>query len=75
MTIERPMFPPRGPMAEAWHRRHAIMLASQLPEDLKDARIILRLAEELVNGLLDKSDSAPKAAQVVTLVAGPGDVS
>jgi hypothetical protein len=47
------------------------MLASQLPEDLKDARIILRLAEELVNGFLDKPDSAP----VVTLIAGPGDVA
>ena len=75
MTIERPMFPSRGPMAEAWHRRHAIMLASQLPEDLKDARIRLRLVEELVNGFLDKLEVSRKPPRVVTLVAGPGDAS
>ena len=37
---------------ENWHRRHAIQLASQLPEGTEDALAVLRLAAELVTGFL-----------------------
>ena len=33
---------------EHWHRRQAIGLASQLPEDLDDARLVIRSLERLV---------------------------
>jgi hypothetical protein len=50
-----------------WHRRHAIMLASQLPENTVDAQIILRLTTELVEGFLADSDK-PEPAKVLTIV-------
>jgi hypothetical protein len=50
-----------------WHRRHAVMLASQLPEDTLDALIVLRLATELVEGFLAGSDK-PEPAKVLTFV-------
>ena len=31
-----------------WHRRHAMMLASQLPENLTDAELILQAMQELM---------------------------
>lgn len=37
----------------SWHRRHAIQLASQLPEGTEDAMIILRLMTQLVTDFLD----------------------
>jgi hypothetical protein len=30
---------------ESWHRRHAITLASQLPDNVEDGLIILRLVQ------------------------------
>jgi hypothetical protein len=33
---------------EAWHRRHAIQIAAQLPDDPDDALIVLELAKNLV---------------------------
>jgi hypothetical protein len=45
---------------EQWHRRHALMLASQLPEKSDDAIIILRLAIELAEGFLADSPSLPR---------------
>ena len=37
---------------EAWHRRHAIHIASELPDQPEDALIVLRLATQLVTGFL-----------------------
>jgi hypothetical protein len=34
------------PKINSWHRRHAIMLASQLPDNSEDGLIILQLARE-----------------------------
>jgi hypothetical protein len=50
-----------------WHRRHAVMLASQLPEDTTDALIVLRLALELAEGFLANSDWH-ESAKVLTIV-------
>ena len=46
------------------------MLASQLPETLADAVIILRLAIELAEGFLAGSDK-PDPAKVLTIVRDP----
>ena len=53
-----------------WHRRHAIHLASQLPDDTADALIVLRLAIELTEGFLAGSDK-PEPAKVLTIVRDP----
>ena len=41
-------------MSDAWHRRQAVAIASTLPEDAADARIILKLAMELLDGFLSE---------------------
>lgn len=51
-----------------WHRRHALQLACQLPEDSEDAPIVLRMATQLVTGFLAEPDEAPKAATVLSIV-------
>lgn len=43
-------------MSDAWHRRQAVAIASTLPEDVADARIILRLAMELLDGFLSEGN-------------------
>jgi hypothetical protein len=53
----------------SWHRRHPIMLASQLPEGIEDARIILRLITELVNDFLAQDEQPANA--VVKLLRDP----
>jgi hypothetical protein len=58
------------PKEEAWHRRHAVMLASQLPECTDDALIILRLTNQLVTDFLTQADETPKGAPVVAFVRG-----
>ncbi len=32
-----------------WHRRHALMLASQLPENTADARLVIQAVTELLD--------------------------
>jgi hypothetical protein len=44
---------------EAWYRRHAIMLASQLPDRHEDGLIVLRLATRRVVDFLAESEPAP----------------
>jgi hypothetical protein len=51
-----------------WHRRHAVMLASQLPEKTEDALAVLRLATELVTGFLAVDEPKAASTQIVTLV-------
>jgi hypothetical protein len=51
-----------------WHRRHAVMLASQLPEETEDALAVLRLATELVTGFLAVDEPKAASTQIVTLV-------
>jgi hypothetical protein len=57
-------------MAENWHKRHAIMLASQLPDNASDANAIIRELQNLVDTWLHPAEvSAP--AKVVSLVRDP----
>ncbi len=39
---------------DVWHRRQALAIAVSLPEDLEDARLILRLTTELLNGFISQ---------------------
>ena len=41
-------------MIEGWHRRHAIQIAAQLPEEPNDALIVLELTTNLVREFLDQ---------------------
>lgn len=38
----------------AWHKRNAIHIVAQLPDDPKDALIVLALARALVTGFLQE---------------------
>lgn len=42
-------------LSDAWHRRQAVAIASTLPEDIADAKIVLQLAMELVDGFLSEA--------------------
>jgi hypothetical protein len=35
-----------------WHKRHALQLAAQLPDDPDDALLVLQYARQLVEGFL-----------------------
>jgi len=55
---------------ENWHRRHAIMLAGQLPDDKEDALTVLRLATQLVTDFLVEPEPVRKPALVVVPIGG-----
>jgi hypothetical protein len=40
-------------MPSAWHKRQAMLLAAQLPENSADARMILQAMQELIDNFLD----------------------
>jgi hypothetical protein len=54
---------------QAWHRRHAIILAGQLPEGKEDALLVLDAARRLVTlpGFWDGGDPNPKPAKLVRI--------
>lgn len=51
-------------VSDAWHRRQAVAIASTLPEDTADAKIILQLTMELLDGFLSDSGTIPTAPDV-----------
>jgi hypothetical protein len=54
---------------ENWHRRHVVMLASQLPEETADALMVLDLVRELmVSFLAVEQQPEPAKSPVVKLV-------
>jgi hypothetical protein len=57
---------------EPWHRRHAVMLAGQLPDGQGDALLVLELAIKLVREFLVEPEIEKKLAPVVTLFRAPG---
>lgn len=46
------------------------MLASQLPENIADARPMLQAVKELLDGFLAEPDPTKKVAPVVSLIGG-----
>jgi hypothetical protein len=57
-------------MAENWHRRQAVCLACQLPDNAEDARLVLREALNLVDYWLHVAEPAAPS-KVVSLVRDP----
>ena len=54
---------------ETWHRRHALMLASQLPDGRDDALAVLDCVRELVATFLRSEEPAPAPkAKVLALI-------
>jgi hypothetical protein len=58
-------------MPLGWHRRHAIMIASQLPDKPEDALLVLQAAKELVEMFLmgAAEGDGPRAANVLVFEA------
>lgn len=54
-------------MAENWHKRQALQLASQLPDEACDVAAIMRELQYLVNSWLHVSPE-PMPSNVVNLV-------
>jgi hypothetical protein len=52
---------------EAWHRRRAFMLASQLPDSTADALLVLEATKELVETFLAEPEPEKKPAPVIKL--------
>jgi len=59
---------PQPPGGSDWRRRQALCLASQLPEKVAVALVILDLLRELVVAFLHEDMPEPAKASVVTLV-------
>jgi hypothetical protein len=52
---------------EPWHRRHALNLVAQLPEDVTDARIILDCARDFVERFIAETPPPDSGARVLHL--------
>lgn len=55
---------------QPWHKKHALILAGQLPENQEDALIVLRLTTELVTGFLADPEPAQRPTATVVRIAG-----
>jgi hypothetical protein len=54
-------------MAENWHKRHAISLACQLPDNAEDANLIIRALQDLVDSWLHVAP-APAPSKLLAIV-------
>jgi hypothetical protein len=57
-------------MAENWHKRHALMLASQLPDNVSDANAVIRELQNLVDTWLHPANET-SPTNVVSLIRDP----
>ena len=54
-------------MSANWHKRHALTLASQLPENASDANAIIRELQHLVDSWLHPVEINQPAANVLAM--------
>jgi hypothetical protein len=54
-------------MSEDWHKRHALMLASQLPDNAADARAVLCAVQDIVDSWLH-AEPAPTPSKIIALL-------
>jgi hypothetical protein len=54
-------------MAENWHKRHALILAGQLPDNASDANAVIRELQHLVDTWLHVAPE-PAPSKVLTLL-------
>jgi hypothetical protein len=57
-------------MSENWHKRHAIGLACQLPDNASDANAIIRELQNLVDTWLHPAEVPSKVVSIVRDPAG-----
>ena len=57
-------------MSENWHKRHAIGLACQLPDNASDANAVIRELQNLVDTWLHPAEVSPPS-KVVCIVRNP----
>lgn len=55
-----------GGSSDRWLRRQAIQLAGQLPEDTKDARLVIEYMKQLVDSFIDEQRTASEKSGTVT---------
>jgi hypothetical protein len=60
---------------EQWHRRHAMVIAGQLPDGAGDSIAVLHCVRELVDAFLHVDMPEPEKAPVVTLIRSRPDLS
>jgi hypothetical protein len=60
---------------EGWHRRQALQIASQLPEEAEDAWAVLRLVEQLVGFFFEKPPEPPPEPGGQAVLRFPGGPS
>jgi hypothetical protein len=60
---------------ETWHRRHALTIASKLPDGRDDALAVLDCVRELVATFLQSDSPDPAKAPVVVLVRPRSDLT
>jgi hypothetical protein len=58
-------------MSENWHKRQAIMLASQLPDNVSDANAVIRELQNLVDTWLHPANETSLPPNVVSMVRDP----
>jgi hypothetical protein len=54
-------------MSENWHKRHALSLAAQLPENASDANAVIRELQHLVDSWLHPEVIAQPSANVLAM--------
>jgi hypothetical protein len=52
---------------ENWHRRQALTLASQLPDNVNDALLVIEATREIVERFLMPKQAEPLPENVLTL--------
>jgi hypothetical protein len=52
---------------ENWHRRHALTLASQLPDNANDALLVIEATREIVEQFLMPKEVTPFPENVLAL--------
>lgn len=57
-------------MAENWHKRHALCLAGQLPDNASDANAVIRELQNLVDKWLHPAEASPPS-KAVSIVRDP----
>jgi len=57
-------------MSDNWHKRQALCLACQLPDNASDANAVIRELQHLVDTWLHPAEE-PLPSKVVTLVRDP----
>jgi hypothetical protein len=53
---------------QPWHKRHAMILAGQLPDNQEDALIVLRLTTQLVTDFLAHPEPAQKPTATIVRI-------